>query len=106
MYFCFFWKFDFCFSKVVHFFYFSFYRRSGGLVVKRIDNYGPPNAKSPFGANDEKLEAKTDIKNDDTGIKKSESQSIDKNILQATDSSGKLLRFSQMISFENLFYSI
>lgn len=32
----------------------AFTRRPGPPVVKRIDNYGPPNTKTPFGAGDDK----------------------------------------------------
>lgn len=63
------------------------FRRSSGPIVKRIDNYGPPNAKSPFGQTDEK----TDLKSESTEekiIKKNESQSADENASHV-DSSGK-----------------
>lgn len=73
------------------FIFVSFNRRASGPIVKRIDNYGPPNAKSPFGASDEKSETKTEIKAEETATKKSESQSTDKIVSQATDSSGKFL---------------
>lgn len=88
-----------------------FNRRTGGPVVKRIDNYGPPNAKSPFGAADEKLDAKTELKTEDAAIKKIDTQSIDKNASQPIDSSGNFLislkKFYPQIQFiqlKNIFF--
>lgn len=57
--------------------------------MKRIDNYGPPNAKSPFGASEEKSDAKIDVKPEDIASKKGEPQTSDKNVSQAADLSGK-----------------
>lgn len=55
--------------------------------MKRIDNYGPPNAKSPFGQSDEKPDSKSEISTEEKIIKKNESQSADENASHA-DSSG------------------
>lgn len=63
--------------------------RTAGPVVKRIDNYGPPNAKSPFGQSDDKAESKSDTNIDEPINKKTENQSADENVLHA-DSAGKI----------------
>lgn len=63
-------------------------RRTTGPIVKRIDNYGPPNAKSPFGHSDDKSDSKSEVSTDEKVIKKHESQSADENAPHA-DSSGK-----------------
>lgn len=79
--------------------FFSLNRRTAGPIVKRIDNYGPPNAKSPFGASDEKSESKSDATNEETVIKKNESQSADEIAVHTADSSGKK---KLLIIFEKL----
>lgn len=61
-----------------------------GPVVKRIDNYGPPNAKSPFSQGDDKADSKPETTTDETIIKKNESQSADENV-QHAESLGKIL---------------
>lgn len=67
--------------------------RRAGPVVKRIDNYGPPNAKSPFSQGDDKGDSKLETTIDETIIKKNESQSADENV-QHAESLGKIiLRF-------------
>lgn len=63
-------------------------RRTSGPIVKRIDNYGPPNAKSPFGQSEEKSDSKSEVSTEEKIIKKHESQSADENASHA-DSSGK-----------------
>lgn len=76
-------------------------RRTVGPVVKRIDNYGPPNAKSPFGPSDEKSELKSESATEDVVGKKSESQSADEIATHATDSSGKVFKKSYLWLFLN-----
>lgn len=77
------------FSKIVFLLIFTFHRRTSGPIVKRIDNYGPPNAKSPFGHSDDKSDSKSEISAEEKVIRKSESQSADENAAHI-DSSGKL----------------
>lgn len=40
-------------------------RPATGPMTKRIDNYGPPNSKSPFGSSDDKSEKITETKTED-----------------------------------------
>lgn len=65
--------------------------RSTGPIVKRIDNYGPPNAKSPFGASDDK--ADLTLKSDsieEIVVKKIETQPTDESIAHAIEISGNV----------------
>lgn len=68
-----------------------FYRRtSSAPIVKRIDNYGPPNAKSPFGASDDKIEKKSEVKTiEDISTVNKKPESIDGNTAHSIDSSCK-----------------
>lgn len=72
-------------------------RRTSGPIVKRIDNYGPPNAKSPFGHSDDKSDSKSEVSTDEKVIKKHESQSADENASHA-DASGKFRVSSMYLS--------
>lgn len=71
--------------------------RAAGPIVKRIDNYGPPNAKSPFGTSDDKADLKPETITEEIVSKKIES--LDENILLVTE--GKLFIFDK-ISYFNL----
>lgn len=60
--------------------------------MKRIDNYGPPNAKSPFGASDDKIEKKSEVKTiEDSSTVNKKPESIDGNTAHSIDSSCKCL---------------
>lgn len=65
-------------------------RRTTDPIVKRIDNYGPPNAKSPFeaGGDEGDLNLKPDSI-EESVVKKIETQSTDESVAHAIETSGK-----------------
>lgn len=67
-------------------------------MVKRIDNYGPPSSKRPFGSSEEKSDKKTESSGESPApVKKIDAQVADEIAVQAADLSGNFRRLDSNI---------